>query len=108
MTHSFPTRRSYELPKQYTEWAKERKVMNVQTKDGLQQDGAGYVVGADHYISPEFAKIEAEKLWYRVWQMACREEEIPNVGDFYTYDIVDQSIIVIRVAPDEITAYYNV
>src|SRR3546814_1195377 len=40
--------------------------------------------------------------------MACREEEIPNVGDFYTYDIVDQSIIVIRVAPDEIKAYYNV
>ncbi|KQZ63857.1 hypothetical protein ASD67_04725 [Sphingopyxis sp. Root1497] len=82
--------------------------MNVQTKDGLLQDGAGYVVAADHYISPEFAKIEAEKLWYRVWQMACREEEIPNVGDFYTYDIVDQSIIVIRVATDEIKAYYNV
>lgn len=82
--------------------------MNVQTKDGLLQDGAGYVVAADHYISPEFAKIEAEKLWYRVWQMACREEEIPNVGDYYTYDIVDQSIIVIRVAADEIKAYYNV
>ncbi|OHD01498.1 MAG: hypothetical protein A2885_02735 [Sphingopyxis sp. RIFCSPHIGHO2_01_FULL_65_24] len=82
--------------------------MNVQTKDGLLQDGAGYVVAADHYISPEFAKIEAEKLWYRVWQMACREEEIPNVGDYYTYDIVDQSIIVIRVATDEIKAYYNV
>ena len=82
--------------------------MNVQTKDGLQQDGAGYVVAADHYISPEFAKIEAEKLWYRVWLMACREEEIPNVGDYYTYDIVDQSIIVIRVAADEIKAYYNV
>src|SRR3546814_3587477 len=40
--------------------------------------------------------------------MACLEEEIPNVGAFYTYDIFDQSIIVIRVAPDEIKAYYNV
>ncbi|MBV9840991.1 MAG: aromatic ring-hydroxylating dioxygenase subunit alpha [Sphingomonadaceae bacterium] len=40
--------------------------------------------------------------------MACREEEIPKVGDYYTYDIVDQSVIVIRVAPDEIKAYHNV
>jgi phenylpropionate dioxygenase-like ring-hydroxylating dioxygenase large terminal subunit len=40
--------------------------------------------------------------------MACREEEIPKVGDFYTYDIVDQSIIVIRTAADEIKAFHNV
>jgi len=40
-----------------------------------------------------------------VWQMACREEEIPKVGSYYTYDIVDQSIIVIRTAPDEIKAF---
>ena len=79
--------------------------MNVQTKDGLQQDGAGYVVGADHYISPEFAKLEAENLWYRVWQMACREEEIPEVGDHVVYDVVGLSFIVVRSAPGEIKAF---
>ena len=82
--------------------------MNEQTRVGRQQDGAGYVVSAENYISTEFAKAEAERMWYRVWQMACREEEIPNVGDFYTYDIVDQSVIVVRVAADEIKAYHNV
>lgn len=66
-----------------------------------------YVPAAD-YISRDFAAIEARWLWPRVWQMVCREEEIPNVGDYYTYDILDESIIVMRTAADEIRAYYNV
>jgi len=69
---------------------------------------AGGVVPAHNYISPEFLREEAEFLWPRVWQMACREEEIPKVGDFYTYDILDQSIIVVRAEEDLIKAYYNV
>ena len=59
------------------------------------------------YISPEYARAEKEKLWLKVWQVACREEEIPNVGDFYTYDILDQSVIVVRTGEDEIVAYHN-
>jgi phenylpropionate dioxygenase-like ring-hydroxylating dioxygenase large terminal subunit len=66
-----------------------------------------FVPTAD-YTSRDFAALERERLWPRVWQMACREEEIPNVGDYYTYDIVDDSITVVRSAPAEIKAYYNV
>lgn len=66
------------------------------------------VIPAGHYLSADFARRESDHLWPRVWQMACREEEIPKVGDFYTYDIVEQSIIVIRTAPDEIKAFHNV
>ena len=55
--------------------------MNEQTRVGRQQDGAGYVVSAENYISTEFAKAEGERMWYRVWQMAWGEEEIGNVGD---------------------------
>lgn len=42
---------------------------------------ADYVPASD-YISRDFAALEARHLWPRVWQMACREEEMPNVGDF--------------------------
>lgn len=68
----------------------------------------GGIVPAANYISPDFLREEAELLWPRVWQMACREEEIPRVGDFYTYDILDQSIIVVRADTDVIKAYFNV
>ena len=65
-------------------------------------------VPAGDYTSRAFAELENERLWPRVWQMACREEDIPNLGDYYTYDIVDDSIIVVRSGPDEIKAFHNV
>ena len=64
-------------------------------------------IPASNYISKEFAAKEAQYLWPRTWQMACREEEIPTVGSFFTYDILDDSITVVRTAPDEIRAYHN-
>lgn len=60
------------------------------------------------YYKQDFADLEAERLWPFVWQIACREEEIPNVGDYIVYDILDDSIVVIRTAPDEIRAHHNV
>lgn len=61
-----------------------------------------------HYLSQAFANAEAEYLWPRVWQVACREEEIPAPGNYVVYDIVDESIIVTRGADGEIRAFHNV
>jgi nitrite reductase/ring-hydroxylating ferredoxin subunit len=66
------------------------------------------IIGNEAYVSEEYARAENDKLWGKVWQVACRVEEIPRVGDFVTYDILDESIIVVRSAPDKISAYYNV
>ena len=49
------------------------------------------------YVSREFHELEKEKLWKKVWQMACREEDIPDVGDTLVYDICDLSILVVRI-----------
>jgi len=62
----------------------------------------------DAYISETHARDEKERLWKKTWQVACREEEIPRVGNYYTYDILDQSIIVVRSDEDTISAYHNV
>ena len=61
----------------------------------------------DRYISAEWHQREVSRLWSRVWQYACREDEIPEVGDYYIYEIVRASYLVVRVAPDEIRAYPN-
>jgi nitrite reductase/ring-hydroxylating ferredoxin subunit len=62
---------------------------------------------ADRYLSEEFFEREAEKLWPRVWQLACFEQDIPDVGDAIVYDILDWSFLVVRSAPDTIQAFYN-
>lgn len=66
-----------------------------------------FVPKAD-YVSPEVARLENERLWPAVWQVACRLQEIPRVGDFITFDLVQESILVVRVSESTIKAYYNV
>lgn len=65
-------------------------------------------VPATDYTSEAFFRKEVEKVWLKCWQMACREEEIPNVGDTCIYDIAGYSLIIVRSAPDTVKALYNV
>ena len=64
-------------------------------------------IRTERYYDPEFFALEAELLWPRVWQMACRLEEIPEPGDFVEYEILDQSVVVIRQADGEVAAFHN-
>jgi nitrite reductase/ring-hydroxylating ferredoxin subunit len=79
-------------------------LVNVSVED--LNDAVTY--GAEAFLSRDYAKLEAEKLWPRVWQMAGRLEELPDVGSFLTYEIGDDSIIVVRTAADKLKAYHNV
>ena len=65
-------------------------------------------IPVERFISREWHEREAARLWPRVWQFACREEHIPDVGSYVVYDIVNLSFVVMRTAPDEIKAYRNV
>ena len=66
------------------------------------------LIPIEAYTSQDYIRAENEKLWPKVWQIACREEELTKIGDYVTYDILDKSIIVVRSAPDKISAFYNV
>ena len=37
------------------------------------------------YIDPAFQQMEYERLWSRVWQVATRIDEIPEVNDFAAF-----------------------
>src|SRR5438270_7337102 len=65
------------------------------------------LIPKERYISREFLDLEMERLWPRVWQVACREEELPRAGDFVEYVIGDQSILVVRGDDGGIAAYFN-
>ncbi|CAN7250499.1 aromatic ring-hydroxylating dioxygenase subunit alpha [Phenylobacterium sp. LjRoot225] len=58
------------------------------------------------YYDEAFFKLECERLWPHVWQMACRLEEVPNVGDWVEYTLLDKSIIVVRTQTG-VKAFHN-
>ncbi len=64
------------------------------------------LIPAKRYYDPEFFEAEKQHLWPHVWQMACRLEELPHVGDYTVYDIFDKSVIMIRTA-DGVKGFLN-
>ena len=64
------------------------------------------LIPAERYYDAEFFELEREHLWPRTWQMACRLEEIPNIGDFTEYTILDQSVIVVN-TKNGVKAFHN-
>lgn len=71
------------------------------------RDAGTAPLSTERYTSPEFFEREVRRLWPRVWQMVCREEDIPAVGDATVYEIVGKSFVIVRAAPDRIRAFYN-
>jgi len=63
-------------------------------------------IPAPRYYDQEFYDLEVEKLWPHVWQMACRLEQIPNVGDWVEYSNVGKSVIVVN-TKNGVKAYHN-
>ena len=60
------------------------------------------------YICEDYARAERDKLWRKVWLQAGRIEEIPEVGHYMTYEILDDSIVIVRTSADTLKAYHNV
>lgn len=66
-----------------------------------------YTVDAARYTSTTYQGLEADRLWSKVWQLACRENDIPNVGDYIEYQIMGISILLVRSDPLVINAFRN-
>jgi len=64
-------------------------------------------VDVERYWSYDWHRLEVEHVWKKVWQVACRVEEIPEPGDYVVYDIVDDSVIVVRTESGDIIAHTN-
>ena len=63
-------------------------------------------IPVQRYYDEAFFKLEKEKLWPHVWQMACRLEEIPEIGDFTEYTLFEKSVIVVNTRSG-IKAFHN-
>lgn len=64
-------------------------------------------VRKERYYDPDFYAMESELIWPRVWQMACRLEEIPQPHDFVEYEFLDQSVVVLRTDDMGVRAFQN-
>jgi phenylpropionate dioxygenase-like ring-hydroxylating dioxygenase large terminal subunit len=63
-------------------------------------------IPSKRYYDAEFYRLETERVWPHVWQMACRLEQIPNVGDWIEYSNLGKSVIIVR-GKEGVKAFHN-
>jgi phenylpropionate dioxygenase-like ring-hydroxylating dioxygenase large terminal subunit len=83
----------------------------VAVPEALREDTAPYLgsdnLPLDRWTSREFFDLEVEKMWSKTWQMVCRESQVANPGDYFVYDIVQYSVLVVRTAECDLRAYHS-
>jgi phenylpropionate dioxygenase-like ring-hydroxylating dioxygenase large terminal subunit len=62
----------------------------------------------EFYTSPEWFERDIEAIFRKRWLFVCHISEIPNPGDYTTYQLVQDSIIVARDKSGQINAFHNV
>ena len=60
------------------------------------------------FYAPEIFEREVETIFYRSWHCVCHRSEIENLGDFVKFDLLDQSVLVIRANDGLVYAFHNV
>ena len=77
-------------------------------KQSAPYPGGPKRVPVARFFEKKYHDLEVEKLWKKTWQMACREDDIPDVGDYILYQIAHLEFIVARTGEAEFKAYPNV
>ena len=60
------------------------------------------------YTDPDIYARDISEIYLKCWLYAGHISEIPNVGDWFLFELANESVIIIRSAEDEVNALLNV
>lgn len=60
------------------------------------------------YHDPDFFAAEKEAVFRNSWQVVCHVNDIPQAGDYHTFEFLGESIVVIRGEESAVHAFHNV
>ncbi|HSA94343.1 MAG TPA: aromatic ring-hydroxylating dioxygenase subunit alpha [Terriglobales bacterium] len=67
-----------------------------------------WTLPADLYTDPSVLTHEHQHLFGRTWQVAGRREQVARPGDYFTCQIADEPLLVVRDGEGKLRAFYNV
>lgn len=62
----------------------------------------------EYYTSNDFMELEKEKIFRKGWFCVGHEGEIPNPGDYFATDLVDEQLLVVRQQAGDVSVLSNV
>jgi len=66
------------------------------------------LVPAERYYSAEFARLETQRMWPKVWQVACTVDHVAEPGDYFEFRSGGYSVFIVRGDDGTLRAFQNV
>ena len=70
--------------------------------------GQARTLPTEFYTSEEFLEVEREEIFRKEWVCLGRVEEVPNPGDYFTTELIDEPLIVVRGQDKKVRVLSNV
>ena len=68
----------------------------------------GFTLDAAFYMDPAIFASERQRVFPRDWIYAGHVSQIPETGDYFTYTLAEDSVVVVRTESGEVLAFANV
>ena len=72
------------------------------------QDAACHTLPPEAYTDPDLYALEVENIFKREWLLIGRANDIPDPGDWFTMQLIDDPLLIVRGADGVIRAFSNV
>ncbi|WP_245890742.1 aromatic ring-hydroxylating oxygenase subunit alpha [Albidovulum aquaemixtae] len=59
------------------------------------------------YFSDELLELEKDALFRRHWQLACHVSDVPDAGDYNTFDVGEERALIVRGHDGKVRGFHN-
>jgi glycine betaine catabolism A len=73
----------------------------------LQKDRKGHTLPRELYVSEEAFHFDTQVMLKSVWLYACTAAHIKNPGDYFVFELANNSIIIVRGRDMQVRAFWN-
>jgi choline monooxygenase len=82
----------------------------VKTKAELATSGIerAHTLASEYYVDAAWRRHECERIFWRTWQCVGWREQVQNAGDYFTFDLCGEPLLIARHADGTLRGFYNV
>ncbi len=74
----------------------------------VNNQAAGFSLQQAFYKDPDIYQRELDRIFMKSWLYAGHVSQVANIGDYFLYELANESVIIIREGKDTIKALLNV
>lgn len=73
----------------------------------LKARADGFSLEQPFYTDPDFYRVDLEEIWYKDWLFIGHDCEIPRAGNYFTVQVGDYPVVIVRGKDGVIRAFHN-